>query len=117
MSRPISRKREPGSSSACDAFARGQFAGAVLLFDALRAAAFAQLRLEALQIPHQMMHARQTRLLSCGVREIFRHPSISVPATGALPPGRPWWFTAAGTTTPGPYPPEPDRRNGCLPEP
>ncbi len=56
MSRPISRKRAPGSSRRGDAFARGQFARAMLFLDALRAAAFAQFVFEMAQRFDEMPH-------------------------------------------------------------
>ena len=61
MSRPISRKRAPGSSSAGDALARGHLAGAVLPLDAGRPAAFAQAGFQLLQLFDEQAHVRLAR--------------------------------------------------------
>ena len=58
MSRPISRKRAPGSRSLRDALARGQLAGVVLLRDFGGAAARAQALFEFVELFDQMAHVR-----------------------------------------------------------
>ena len=66
----------PGSSSAGDAFARGQLAGAMLLFDARGAAAFAQAVFQLCELFDQKAHVRLARDVHgyFNLREIGRDP-------------------------------------------
>ena len=57
-----------------DVFAAGEFAGAVLLFDFLGAAAFAGLGSEVVEGVDEMAHVSNARLFARGVGGVRRHP-------------------------------------------
>ena len=58
---PYFETRSGGVNEAGDAFAGGEFSGAVLLFDAGRTAAFPEAFLEAAQLLHEVAHVGGTR--------------------------------------------------------